>query len=276
MSKVNRIAILSHRIDETGPARILRGMIRSAQERGYVAEIIWMDGVDATSVDMALNLATEHQVAGILASAQNDVVLERLTARSITVPIVIDAHVTEESSSVLLDELIGRMCAEHLLDLGHRQVGYLSGPEPWFAARERRKGFVETIENAGGEVLWSGAGDWSSQSGYATWRSAEMPDLGITAVAAGNDSMAIGLIAAAAESGLRVPEDLSVIGTDDLPEARFLVPSPLTTIVVDFEGEGQRMTNELLNLIDPPQSSGQSESQSPPRLEVRASTRRIV
>jgi DNA-binding LacI/PurR family transcriptional regulator len=275
LNRVNRIAILAHRIEQTGPARILRGMTRAAQERGYVAEIISMDGVDQASVDTAIDLATEHQVAGVLASAQTEIVLERLTARSLSVPLIIDAHVVENESGLLVNEVAGRVAAEHLLDLGHRRVGYLAGPDAWFAARERRKGFADAIAERGATVAWAGEGDWSAASGFAAWNRHSIIDQGVTAVAVGNDSMAIGFIAAAATDGIHVPDDLSVIGTDDLPEARFLLPSSLSTVVVDFEGEGERLASELVALIDGRGAQPNVASSHPPRVEARASTRRV-
>lgn len=276
LNRVNRIAILAHRIDEAGPARILRGMTRAVQERGFVAEIISMEGIDEGSVDTAIDLATEHQVAGVLASAQTETVLARLMARSLAVPIVIDAHVVESRSGRLVNELAGRVAAEHLLDLGHRKLGYLAGPEPWIAARERASGFRIAAEEGGSSVDWATSGDWSAASGFAAWDAVAVRRAGVTAIAAANDSMAVGLIAAAAADGVRVPEDLSVIGTDDLPEARFLLPSALSTVVVDFEGEGARLAEELLDLIDDQAVPDRPNLLHPPRVEARASTRRLL
>lgn len=275
LNRVNRIAILAHRIEQTGPSRILSGMTRAAQERGFVAEIISMDGVDQMSVDTAIDLATEHQVAGVLASAQTEVVLERLTARSLSVPLIIDAHVIENESGRLVNEVAGRVAAEHLIDLGHRELGYLSGPDAWFAARERRKGFLDAAEERGAHVIWSGEGDWSPASGYDAWQKQRITDAGVTAVAVGNDSMAIGFIAAAAADGIHVPDEMSVIGTDDLAEARFLLPSPLSTVVIDFEGEGARLASELVALIEGGSAAAATVSSKPPRVEARRSTRRL-
>jgi LacI family transcriptional regulator len=92
-------------------------------------------------------------------------------------------------------------------------------------------------------------GDWGSQSGYDA--AMRMPlDQGITGVVVANDQMALGALKALEERGVRVPEDMSVVGFDDIPEAQFLKPS-LTTIGLDFDRQGRMAMDQLLSMIDP-------------------------
>ncbi|WP_432970151.1 LacI family DNA-binding transcriptional regulator [Dactylosporangium sp. CA-233914] len=282
LRRSNRIAVLADRIGQGGPALIVRGVTELVQKRGYVSDIIAVDGEDPESVDAAIDLATEYQVAGILATAQTDVVLERLQRRTLAVPMVIDAQLVDPVSGVLVGQLVGEKAAEHLLELGHRRIGYVSGPDGWFAARDRAAGFIAAVQDAGGEIVWVREGDWSAHSGYQAWQALTADEYAVTAVAAANDSMAIGVMAAALDSGHAVPERLSVIGIDDVEESRFVRPA-LTTVQLDFEGEGARLAAQLIDRIslagsasdaDPMSSTG-SEPYSP-NLIVRSSTARVM
>jgi DNA-binding LacI/PurR family transcriptional regulator len=109
---------------------------------------------------------------------------------------------------------LARAATEHLLDLGHRTVHYLAGPQRWYAARDRLDGWRVALTQRGRAVPRVVEGDWSAASGYAAGRElARDPE--VTAVFAANDDMAIGLIRALLEGGRRVPEDVSVVGYDD-------------------------------------------------------------
>ncbi len=116
-------------------------------------------------------------------------------------------------------------------------------------------------------------GDWSAASGEAAWSALDGAARDVTAIAAGNDSMAIGLISAISGDGIDVPGSISVIGTDDMPEARFLRPS-LTTVALDFEAEGAFIIDTLLQRIE------KLEDDRPPTLPMpelrpRNSTRQL-
>ncbi|WP_433510328.1 LacI family DNA-binding transcriptional regulator [Nonomuraea sp. CA-143628] len=282
LRKSNRIAVLADRIGQGGPALIVRGVTEMVQKRGFVSDIIAVDGEGPESVDAAIDLATEHQVAGILATAQTDVVLERLQRRILEVPMIIDAQIVDPVSGVLIGQLVGRRAAEHLLELGHRRIGYVSGPEGWFAARDRAAGFFAAVEDAGGEVVWIREGDWSADSGYRAWQALADQERAVTAVAAANDAMAIGVMAAALDDGRAIPEQLSVIGIDDLEEGRFMRPA-LTTVQLDFEGEGAHLAAQLIDRISAAGSereaspvSSADEEQYSPNLIVRSSTARVA
>jgi len=148
----------------------------------------------------------------------------------------------------------------------------VSGPLPWIAARERMAGFRSRIEEGGGEVVWTREGDWTAPAGHAAWGTLTQEERRVTAVATGNDSIAIGLMSAAEADGIAVPADLSVIGNDDIDEARYLLPA-LSTVTLDFEGEGRVLVERVIAGVEhddtPPVPS------APPRLAPRRSTRRL-
>lgn len=125
----------------------------------------------------------------------------------------------------------GLAATRHLIELGHRRIGAISGPSRMMCSRARVDGYRAALETAGLPVAPDliKAGDFHHETGYRLGlellRRPDRP----TAVFAGNDLQALGLYEAARELGLRVPEDLSVVGFDDLPVARWVGP-PLTTV----------------------------------------------
>lgn len=242
----NRIGILAHRMELSGPGRIIAGATTAARNRGYVLDIASMDGEDVDSVDAALDVVMEHQIAGVFATAQTDAVREAVANRGLDVPISIDSGEGLSSSGANPRAHPGRLAAAHLADLGHRRVAFVNGPAVWIAAGERRSGFLAVAAERGLDVVWEYEGDWSAEAGYRAAQ--QLPDE-VTAVALANDSMAIGLIFGLAERGRRVPDDVSVIGMDDAPESRFHLPS-LSTIRLDFEGEGAYLMNVLIAKIE--------------------------
>jgi DNA-binding LacI/PurR family transcriptional regulator len=152
-------------------------------------------------------------------------------------------------------------------------LGYVSGTPTWFAAQGRRSGFEERLNERGGTLVWVHEGDWSARSGHAVWPSLSQAERHVTGVAVANDSMAIGFISALEDDGVCVPDDISVIGTDDLPESRYLRP-PLSTIALDFEEEGRVAVDRLVDLIEGTASGGAWSLRSPVTM-ARSSTRSL-
>ncbi len=136
--------------------------------------------------------------------------------------------------------------------LGRETVQHLAGPEDSFAAAERERGWRVALSTAGIHPPAVVRGDWSADSGY----SAGGALAGASAVFCANDQMALGLMRALAESGRRVPEDVAVIGFDDVPDAANYRP-PLTTIRQDFAALAHRAVAALVDAIEgAPRSEG--------------------
>jgi DNA-binding LacI/PurR family transcriptional regulator len=136
--------------------------------------------------------------------------------------------------AVMLDNLkAGRLAGEHLLDLGHRRLAHIGGPLGIRLARERLVGFQQAIEVRGlepGACAVENGTLFTCQQGYlAMQRLLTQQPQPPTAVFAANDLMAIGAMRAVDEAGLRVPDDISIVGMDDIEVAAFQVP-PLTTV----------------------------------------------
>ena len=161
---------------------------------------------------------------------------------------------------VYLDNRDGaRQATAFLLGLGHARIAQLTGPQREDCVVERDAGYRDALAHAGlaHEPALTIEGDWSATSGYAAM--AQLP-ADITAVVAQNDRMAAGLIRAARDQGRRVPQDLSVIGFDDMPLASYFDP-PLTTMRQDTFAIGRTCAELLVAVL-----SGAAEAGHPVRL----------
>ena len=188
-------------------------------------------------------------------------------------PVVVAGERTEVPGGldvVASDEAAGgRLAADHLIGLGHRRIVHVTGSGG--PAAVRRAATVARMAESGIEPLVVGAGPTSEQTGYQATRRAleERPDL--TAVFAANDVMAMGAIAAVLEAGLRVPEDVSVVGNDETP----LAASPLlrlTTVDPHNDEVGRLAAARLVELIGAAERPEPTRALVPPSLVVRSTT----
>jgi len=228
----------------------LYGIERTARAAGYFVSIGSLDAVDRTSVRQAVDRLAEQGMAGLLVIAPIENASDALTVLPSDLPVVaIEGDPESQVATVTTDQTSGaRAATEHLLELGHETVFHVVGPRDWMQTQERIAGWRAALEAAGAEVTMPLSGDWSAQSGYEVGRMlARIPEL--TAVFVGNDQMALGLLRALRERGLSVPEDVSVVGFDDVPESPYYDP-PLTTVRQDFQEVGRQGLELLLDQIE--------------------------
>jgi DNA-binding LacI/PurR family transcriptional regulator len=148
-------------------------------------------------------------------------------------------------------------------------VWHVAGPHDSYAARRRAESWLATLKKAGAAVPPVLFGDWSVESGYqAGLRLAVQP--GVTAVFAANDQMALGAMRALQEADRGIPEDVSVVGFDDIEVAGYLSP-PLTTVRQDFDLVGERCVELLVDQIENRRSVPAETVLVAPRLVVRGS-----
>ncbi len=133
----------------------------------------------------------------------------------------------------------GQRLTEHLLDLGHRRIGYIAGPEERTTTRHRLEGHRDALKAAGVDEGETVHGPYDRRSGYEAARELLRRDPDLTAIVAANDTVALGACAALREAGLRIPEDVSVAGFDDLPFSVDVVPA-LTTVRLPLHDAGVR------------------------------------
>jgi DNA-binding LacI/PurR family transcriptional regulator len=187
-----------------------------------------------------------------------------------TIPlIVVEGELSGRGLSVGVDQTAGaRLATQHLVDLGHRDIVHVSGPLTWTEARARRAGYVEVMRAAGLAVRADFEGDWTPARGYAIGRELVTRN-DFSAVFTANDQMAIGVLHAFAQAGIAVPDDVSLVGFDDVPEAAYLNPA-LTTVRQDFHTVGRRAIELLTAVVD---GTSDTTPLLAPELIVRDSTR---
>ena len=157
-------------------------------------------------------------------------------------------------NSVALDDVsVGFDATQHLLNLGHTNIGMVTGPLEEDCAQDRCQGFNNALacKNIAVQPEFTIEGDWSAKSGYdalmAFAESGNMP----SAIVAQNDLMAVGMLRAARDMGIAIPDQLSIIGIDDIPMAAYSAP-PLTTIKQDFLMIGQEAAKLLIRAVEEP------------------------
>ena len=246
-SSSHRIAVLTQEIGQVGPALIAQGASAEARANGYLLDIIALDVTDADAIGATLRELNQEELAGVLVLASTDEMVEAFERASFRVPAFFGAEHDEASgatspqfSSVAFEELIDKLYA-----LGHRDFFHLAGPRTWAAARNRERAYHQALVGHGLQSVGTAYGDWSPASGYAAARFVP-PEA--TAVVVANDQMAIGVMRGLAELGRSVPEDVSVTGVDDIPEAEYVSP-PLTTVSIDFVEQGRASFRRLLAQI---------------------------
>lgn len=253
-----------------GPASLLAAIESAARDEGWFVSIVSLRRLDGTAVSEALDQLAQLAVAGVIVIAPQRAAAEELLDRPPAVPVVaVDGGLDADLPIVCVDQAAGAgLVTEHLLGLGHATVHHVAGPADWLEAEERVVGWQHALQRAGAGVPELLRGDWSPRSGFeAGLALARDPD--VTAVFAANDQMALGVLRALQGEGLAVPDDVSVAGFDDVPEAEFFGPS-LSTIRQNFTEVGRRSMTLLMALIrgtEPPEDRVVA-----PELVVRGST----
>ncbi|MFJ6894429.1 LacI family DNA-binding transcriptional regulator [Streptomyces hokutonensis] len=262
-----------------GPASLLMGVERVVRDTGYALRVVnTMEG-DPAGMAGAVDSLLDQGVDGIVISEPIDEEGipgdDGSAAPRLNVPILVLGAPSPVSAPLVLTagdgaDLMAHTATEHLLELGHMTVHHLAGPQRWYAARDRLDGWRATLTAHGRAVPPPVEGDWSAASGYRAGRELA-EDRGVTAVFAANDDMAIGLIRALTEAGLRVPEDVSVVGFDDIPVAAYVTP-PLTTVRQPFDTVAQEGLKRLVHAIENPNAAPLPSSPPPVDLIIRTST----
>lgn len=238
------IGLVVSTLASVGNSRMLQAIAEAAAERDYALAIVTVAGT--RDIAEAFSQLRDQGVDGA-------VVLNEATrlARGAEPPaglrlVVVDSPPDDRFTIVQTDHAGGaRLATRHLLDAGHRTVHHLAGPVTSFAASERERGWREELVAAGIDAPEPVRGDWTSRSGYE--RGAAFA--AASAVFVANDQMALGLLRALADAGRRVPEDVAVVGFDDIVDAAEYRP-PLTTVRQDFDVLGARAVEVLVRMIE--------------------------
>lgn len=236
------IGLVVTTLTTVGNSRMLQATAEAAAERGYALTVV----TAAESVTTAFARLAEQEVDGAIVLNEASAQVSGHEPPAGLRLVVVDAPSGAGFAAVHSDHRGGAATATaRLLALGHDTVHHLAGPADSYAAAERERGWRETLAAAGVTPPELVRGDWSADAGFAAGPALEAA----SAVFCANDQMALGLLRALAEAGRRVPEDVSVIGFDDVPDAANYRP-PLTTIRQDFTALAHRAVAALVAEIE--------------------------
>ena len=243
------VGVIAQNTTLFGPSSTIEGLSVAALDVGMALSLSHLREFDRQSMRGVVDGLMSQGVAGIILLLPVRLAEDVIDVVPPEVPVVtVDGPPDRRGANVLVDQHAGAILAtEHLLDHGHTGVWHVAGPETWNDSRARESGWSSVLAARGLEAPPVIRADWSPRSGYRAGQLlARIPDC--TAVFATNDHVALGLCRALAEHGRRVPEDVSVVGYDDVPESEFFSP-PLTTVRQDFVQLGQEGLGLLVEQI---------------------------
>lgn len=258
---------------------IARGAYRRARELGYLS--LLAEDFDGQEADEAFNdLAREGRVDGLLiASARPGHPLIEGLRRSSVPHVFLNRAVEGSGRNVTMDVARASVTAlDHLHGLGHRAVGHIAGPYGIVPSQVREQAFLRHAAELGMSATPVAHGDFTEEGGQAAALELLDPDSSgtpasgppVTALYASSLAQAIGAMRAVRSLGLRIPEDISLVGNDDLPVAAYLSP-PLTTVAMPLYELGTAAVDALVGAIN-----GQPQADvvvpTEPRLVLRDST----
>jgi DNA-binding LacI/PurR family transcriptional regulator len=277
------IGVLTDGSSLFGPSQTTTAIETAARAAGYGVLLTTVGRDEADGRRLGTELLSSG-ADGILVVAPHEAMVPVVqdVARSTPVLTVSSGTGLPGTGTVGVDQQLGaRQVMDHLAATGRRRVVHAAGPTDWFDAKARRAGFEQALEASGmdGRVVTAPSADWSPRAGYEIGRELAadpLPD----AVFAANDMMSMGLLRALHEAGIRVPEDVAVVGFDNTLGSAYLIP-PLTTVAQPFEELGRIALEQLVAHLEGGASavgpgSGQDENAHrllPPELVVRESSR---
>lgn len=256
---------------EFGPANILNGLEQAILHSNYRLAISRIPEISATELKRAFDELLANAAEALIVVVPHVSVLDMVRVAGINVPVLLVESYPAAAgilSAGVDNAQAARLATQHLLDLGHTTVQHLAGPSDWTQAAQRELGWRQAMQDAGRTAPKPWRGNWSARSGYEIGRELGQ-DKASTAVFVANDQMALGVLRALHDVGRRVPDDVSVVGFDDIPEAEFFLPA-LTTVHQPFAELGRR----AMHVVQSALAGESSPSPDPvtPWLVVRTST----
>ena len=275
------LGIVTAGLKFTGPSRTLNGIANKAEELGYALLLEEMLQFDTDNIKPLLQDLLARHVDGIVWAVPEVGDNRRWVGEilnDVPVPVVfLTMQPRPGVSSVAVDNYAGGVLAtRHLLEQGYRQIGHISGPLDWWEARQRKQAWQDTLQKAGQPAPEDACteGNWSSGSAEAAFTQLLELYPGMDAIFAGNDQMALSVLQMAHRRGLRVPQDLAVIGFDNMAESAYFWPA-LSTINHSLYELGCRAVQETVEQIEAVRRDERLEPQNillSPDLIVRESS----
>jgi LacI family transcriptional regulator len=280
------LGVVTAGLRHLGPSRTLSGITAAAEEAGYSILMKELPSYDTEDIAPIFQAFFSRHVDGIIWAVpevgENRKWVYNPPAE-IEVPLVyITMEPRAQLSIVSIDNYLGgRMAVSHLLEQGYRKIGHISGPLDWWEARQRMAAWKDSLLEAGLDASEGHCveGNWSSASGALAIEKLfdQFPDMDAIFVA--NDQMALSVLQFFAEKQIRIPEDIGIVGFDNIAESAFFSPA-LTTVQQDQHNIAKVAVAEVINVIE----AGWQELDTvaprsiilPPTLIMRQSSLRVT
>ncbi len=237
-----------------GPSRTLSGITNTAEEFGYSLLLKELTSFDTNNVVPILQELLSHHADGIIwAVPEVGDNRKSLALTDLEIPIVYLTMEPKENIAVVsIDNYMGgRLAMEHLLAQGYKHIGHISGPLDWWETRQRKAAWKESLEKNGLQAFdthWV-EGNWSSASGALAFEKLIQQYPEMDAVFSANDQMALGAIQIAYQKHLKIPDDIGIVGFDNIPESQYFNP-PLTTVHSEQYSVGSLAVKEVIKIIE--------------------------
>lgn len=252
---------------------IVRGVEDALAEEGYTLIVVNTDNDEARE-QAALEKLLHQPVDGFVLATAHLRPVEPPDGTHGVPTVLVDRRTTDDRlSSVVPHDLVAvREVVQHLHDLGHRRLAHVAGPQALSTGRDRRTAFEHACGDLGVESVVEVADGFTVAGGLAAAERLLGRTTGISGVFAANDLLALGVLRVLRQHGLRVPQDVSLVGHNDMPLVEMLDP-PLTTVKVPQYQMGREAGRLLLEELGEQAPSPRGRSvQLPSHLVVRGST----
>lgn len=239
-----------------GPSRALSGMTFASEVARYSILLKEMPQFDINNIAPVFQALTSRHVDGIIWAVpevgDNHHWVNKMETDPDLPLVFLSMEPREDITVVSINNYLGgRMATTHLLEQGYQHIGHIAGPMDWWEARQRMNGWKDALQDAGMEVRethWS-EGNWASANGVQAFKHLTKKYPEMDAVFVANDQMALGAMQAAYQANLRIPQDLGIVGFDNVSESNFYHP-PLTTVQQDLFSLGKLAVEELVMMIE--------------------------
>lgn len=280
----NTMAVVAWGIDYFGPSRTVAGIEQQAHELGYSLFLNLVNRPGETEIENMLDTLIAYRVEGIIWAVpevgDNRAWLESDHLNQLPPIVFLSMEPRPGLAIVAVDNFFGaEQATQHLIDQGRHKIGIITGPLAWWEARERYAGWEAAMNQAGLATSSSLVfeGEWTAASGESGLIKLLEQEPDMDAVFASSDQIALGALGTAHRLGRQIPQELAIVGFDNMPESACFWP-PLTTVYQQLIDAGRIAVKTLHAMIEANRQSKVSDEAGitliKPELIVRASSLR--
>jgi LacI family transcriptional regulator len=254
--RTNTLGVVAWGIDYFGPSRTVVGIEQQAHQLGYSLFLNLVSRPDDSDSEQVMDTLITHRVDGIIWAVpevgNNRSWLETSNFNHLPPIVFLSMQPRSGHAVIAVDNLSGaKQATQHLIDQGHRKIGIITGPLTWWEARERYAGWKAALTQANLQPSPSLVfeGEWTAEAGERGLKTLLDQEADMDAIFASSDQIALGALSTAHRLGKRIPQDLAIVGFDNMPESACFWP-PLTTVYQQLIDVGRIAVQALHSMIE--------------------------